>query len=506
MATTSRSRLGRIPGVSTLQQVLSQPVETVTRTARFERSGAGVDEIDPPEDLDEFWEQYKETAIVRANLNQFVSDVVSPGARVEVDEENNSAPNATRDYFMGGDNAPQDTPEGGFMEQCFVFAGERRQPFMPGLKSTILNRWVRGTDLNELLKADPEDAESPIHGFYKIRPETVHPQVYENTNILLDPDPNAEANEDVGFKETPRGEAAAYIQFADDSILGRRLGGFDDREEIRLSQNDVLKQVLDPDIGGDSATEQGVFGESIMQAIGTDVEEYNKIKRDRFHAIQRKAYGIWLFQFEKEAVELGNGQFEIVEWDDDSQNEFSDELDSLGPGDVLEADGPVDPTEFPSEVPDLNDELAHYVSDIVAPLPAPKYATAFGESIANHVSDRQENAYEQRIVEERQYQGRKWSWAFRKVADRHPDLDPTGLRVLLEPEQDTSPVKTLTKEETEKMLDIARAYNELAGPTAGPGTLVDDVTLLTELMQLPEDVGPEVEEALGQLGGEPEDE
>lgn len=482
------SRLGSIPGVSTLQATLRQPVETVVRAARLDISGSGVDEIDPPSDIDGYWTQYKKTAIARANLNQFVSDVVAPGVRIEAEDD------ATVDYFMGGEDAPSETPEGGFLQQCFVFAGERRQPFLPGLKSTILNRWVRGTDMNELLKADPGRVDSPITGFYKIRPETVYPQVYSNTNILIDPD-----DTDVdGVELTPRDEAAAYIQFDDQSILGRRLGGFE-KESVPLSQNDVLKQVLDPDIGGDDTNEQGVFGESIFAAISTDVEEYNAIKRSQYKAIQRKAYGIWLAQFSQEVLQLSDTERELVEWSDSSQSDFSSTLSDLGPGQVLEADGPIELKEFQSDVPDLAATLDHKVDDITSALPAPKYSVGFEKNINQFVTERQEKRYERIIDEEREYQSRKWGWAFRMVAERHPDLDPAGLRVLIEPEEEASPVKSMTLEETEKLYNLARAYNELAGPTAGPGTLIDDETLLTELMQLPEDAGPDLADAMTDL-------
>lgn len=470
-------------GWAALQQRLSQPVETITRTVQFGHSNTGVDELDPPSDLDEFWTQYKQTGIVRSNLNQFVSDVVAPGVRVDADSE------TTVDYFMGGDAAPADTPEGGFLSQCFVFAGERHQPFLPGLKSTILNRWVRGTNLTELLKSDPEDAESPITGFYQFRPEITYPRVYQNKNILLHPDPDYPGNEGIEVELTPREEVAAYSVFDDQSIIGRRIGGFD-KDRIYLSQNDVLKQVLDPDIGGDDADEQGVFGESVMAAISTDVTEYNATKRDRYKAVQRKAYGIWLAQFSKEVLEIDETQNEVVEWSEESQNDFSETLDDLGPGDVLEADGPVELKEFQSDVPELESTLDHYVDDITAPLPAPKYSVGFEQNINQFVTERQETRYDRFIDEERRYQERKWGWAFRMVAERHPNLDPSGLLVLLEPEQDDSPVLSLTLEETEKMLNIARAYDAFAGPTASPGTLVDDETLLTELMQLPEDVAP----------------
>lgn len=475
-------------GWDALQERLAQPVETVTRSARIDISSSGVDEIDPPEDIDEYWNQYQSTGIVRSNGNQFISDVVEPGVRVEADAD------ATAAYFMGGDGAPESTPEGGFLNNCFVYAGERHQPFLPGLKTTIANRWFRGTALTELLKADREDADSPITGFYHIRPETVYPQVEANKNILLPPDP---ADLPAGITEeevelTPRDEVAAYIQFDDQSILGQRLSGFD-RSAVPLSQRDVMKQVLDPDIGGDDVGEQGVFGTSILEAVSTDITEYKATKRDRYRAIQTKAYGIWLANFKKEALDLGDKQVELVEWTDDSQDDFMDVVADLGPGDVMEADGPVDLEQFDSDVPDLESTLDHYVDDITAPLPAPKYSVGFEQNINQFVTNQQEARYTQLINEERQYQGRKWTGVFRTVAERHPDLDPAGLRVTIEPEESDSPALSLSDDEVDRIGTFATAFDEVTG-TIPADTVVDLQAFLELIFDLPEDVFADVEE------------
>jgi len=83
-------------GWESLQERLSQSAEAVTRNARIDISGGDVDEIDPPEDIDQFADQAKETAIVRANLRQFVQDVWGPGYRLE-------GPDETLAYFLGED-------------------------------------------------------------------------------------------------------------------------------------------------------------------------------------------------------------------------------------------------------------------------------------------------------------------------------------------------------------------------------------------------------------------
>jgi len=451
MSPTSSS--GRLRGrVEALAERISQTVETVTRNSRIHIESGDVDDINPPEDIDEYHEYYREVGIVRANLNQFVQDVVKPGVRVEADDD------ATQAYFMGGDGAPDTAPDGGFLQNCAVIGGEKRQPFYPYLKVDIVQRWTKGTTINELLKKDgeEEDPQGPITGFKHVRPETVSARTYANTNILLDPEDTETAEED---EITKRGEAAAYVQFDDQSIIGQRRNGMDE-DEVYLSQNDVLKRTLDPDIGGDDSTEEGIFGTPILESVAADIEEYREIKRDRARAIKTKAYGVWKAQFNTEVTETPD-EVILQEWDEGEQDDWVDDVGDLGPGDIIGHDGSIELDQWEPSVPELEGPLEHYVADILAPLPAPKYATAFGESIANHVSDRQENSYQDTIDEERRAAERDWTQAFRAVAERHPDLDPSGLKLKLEPEEDESPIMSMDDDEVDRLSTYSEALERI---------------------------------------------
>jgi len=222
-----------------------------------------------------------------------------------------------------------------------------------------------------------------------------------------------------------------------------------------------------------------------MEAIAEDVAEYNEIKRDRARAIKTKAYGIWTAQFTPEVIDTAN-HTEIVEWDGDDIEETEQEIKNMGPGSVLTSDAGIDLKQYESDVPELDPTLKHYVNDILSALPAPKYAVGFGEEITQYVSERQENAYQDTIAEERQYQERSWTQAFKEVA-RRKGLPTDGLKLKIEPEEDDSPIMSLSTEEIEKIEAYASALSELAGPTGGASTLVDRDTLLTEVAQLPEE-------------------
>lgn len=479
----STNTSGRVRGrIEALASRLSQKVETVTRQSRIMIEGGDVDDINPPEDIDEYHELYRELGIIRANVNQFVRDVVKPGVRIEAEDD------LTEAYFMGGEDAPDFAPEGGFLENCAVIAGEKHQPFYPYLKVDIVQKYTKGTTLNELLKDEEtaEDADGKLTGFKHIRPETVSARTYANTNILLDPDAHEDPEVATTNDElTKRDEAAAYVQFDDQSIVGRRNGGMDE-DEIYLSQNDVLKRTLDPDIGGDDSDEGGVWGTSAIEACAEDAEEYRKMKRDRAEAVRKTAYGVWIAQFNTEVTDAGD-EVILQEWSEDEQDDWVNDVDGLEAGGIVGHDGSIDLGQWEPTVPDLDGPLEHYVADILAALPAPKYTTAFGESIANHVSDRQENSYQDSVIEERRDAERDWTQAFRAVADRHPELEADGLQVKIAPKESDNPVATLDDGEIERMEQFMKALNNGLGDVPVDAVL-DVQAFLQTTMDLPEEI------------------
>lgn len=480
MSTTTGIIRGRIEA---LQQRLSQSVETVSRRSRILIESSDVDDLSPPEDIDEYHDYYREVGIVRGNINQFVRDVVAPGVRIE------AADDMTEAYFTGefDGTTPDFAPPGGFLKNCAVIAGERNQPFYPYLKTSVVQKYTRGTVLHEYLKAPDQrtDPDFQIQGFTHIRPETVSARTLANTNILVSPDAADDPDITLDDNETtPRDEAAAYVQFDDRSIAGRRRDGFD-RDEIPLSQNDVLKQVIDSDIGGTNAVEEGVFGDSPLAAVAEDVEEYREIKRDLARAIKTKGYGVWSAQFNTEVTEAGN-EIILEEWDGDEQDDWVADVGDLGPGDIIGHDGSIELDQWEPTLPDLETELQHLADDILAALPAPKYLTAHGEQVTQHVTGEQAEGYRDLVEEERKAQERDWTQAFREVAERHPELDPAGLEVYIRPPESSNPVAELDDEQIQKMEQFMSALNNGLGDV--PIDLILDVEqFLQTTMDIPEE-------------------
>lgn len=481
-----------------LQAPFQQDVEPVERSTSVELHSGDVDEIDPPSDIDELhYNVYEQVGIVAANIDQYVQDVFEPGVRIEADTE------ATQEFF-----------EDEFLPQCGVVGGEKRQPFERFAPITETQRLTRGTALVNLI---PNDRETPIpdtevSGFYHIPPETTSVLTEEHKNILL-PATDDELPGHIDESEinrTRRGEIAAYAQFDDESILGRRRNGFDDSDTVYFSQHDIAKATYGVDIGGDGSDETGIWGRSILRPIKEEAEEYEQAKRDRATAIKTKAHGIWLAQFDAEVLDLPDGQAEIREWTDGSIDNVMTELESMGPGDVLEVEGPVELDQWEGTVPELDATLQQLVDDILAPLPAPKYAVGFETNINQFVTEQQETRYEQTVRQGRRYQEHFWTDVFRTVAESH-GYDTSGLRVRLEPKQDESPIMSLSDDQVERMQTWANAYKAIRGDV--PSDMAADMDVLRELiLQLPEDAAPagdesrvdeaEVEEMADQLGVE----
>lgn len=470
------SRLRR--AIDTLQDTIRQPVQTVTRNATLNTISTGVEDIDSPDNIPDYVDLYYDTGQIRTNLNLFRNDVVEPGIRVL------SPDDATEDYFMGGDNAPEGAPENGYLSECFVI-DEKRRPLTDALGISTIDRWRRGTVLLVNIYADPSDPDSIISGCTFVRPETMSARTYSYTNQLLLPDPDAPENQDVSFDTTVRGEVSAWVQFDENSILSR-LGrrNFTDRASVHLSQNDLHKLTLDQDVGGDQQ-EEGVFGESIIRSISDEATQLNAIKRDLEKAVKNASMGFFTLEANDYVIDAGDEKI-LVEWPDGDIDTIVNDLDSLEPGEVLSTDAKINLNREGGEVPDVSWILSKYTRDIIDPLPAPFYKHSDAVDLNRDIGKDQQQDYQDTISHERRVQSEFYESFLRQVARRHPELEAEGLSVVVEPEQDESPVLSLDSETMDKLSTFASAMSDVYGPGGAPAFVQDQV--LNELiLQLPEE-------------------
>jgi hypothetical protein len=262
-----------------------QEPETRSREGATSYHPGRIDEVPAPETLADEYRYYRETPFINAALRQFGADVVEPGARVDADSE------GTEEWFNDE-----------FLPQAGVVAGEPNQPFRQILFQAAIQHEAAGNILVEKVKANPREQNPTYTGFMNIRPESVELVTQPNRPILLDADASIE---DSDVPTTPRGEPAAYLQYHDDSILGRR-GRYTDRDVVALSTNDVIKVARNPVPGA-------IWGESVIHPVADLVRGLKQILRDNEQAIQTKAYGIWSVAFGREVLELPGGQNELIE-------------------------------------------------------------------------------------------------------------------------------------------------------------------------------------------------
>jgi hypothetical protein len=230
-----------------------------------------------------------------------------------------------------------------------------------------------------------------------------------------------------------------------------------------------------------------VRGSSVIEPVADRADALEKKLKDAESAIASKAHGLWFAGAEPLIISGPDGD-EVREPDEDVTKGLPDAITKAGPGDVITHDAQVALDRHAGEVADLEDYLRHDVNTILAAMPAPKFVIgAFDEGINRRVTQEQAPRYMQRVSQRKRRIEGLLSPVFATIAEQR-GYDPAGVEMSLEPEEEDSPVRSLTLEETEKMANVATAIATVSG-TRDPATLVDEGSLLSEVLQLPEDAG-----------------
>lgn len=439
------------------QQRFTQEVETRSRRPSLFTKSIDIDEVDLAANLAEHYELFENTPLIHSSIRSFSSDVVSPGYRLEGDDQQ-------VEYLEE------------WAEQAAIVGGAKHNDLQPFLKQVVNQRWGRGGAMIEHVKDDPRDDDYDITGVHFVKPETVKAQTQEDKNILLEPD-----GEHDDAPTTERGETAAFVQYHDDAVLGPF-----DRDDIALSQNDVTRSLLNPDI-------DSLWGTPVTATIAEDVRGFKRILRANEQAIKSKAWGIWSIAFGRDVLEYeddGRSVTEIIEWDEGDQDEFIDNrIENLDPGEIVGHDGEIEFEKFEGEVPDIIDHLEFYISNITTALPTPLYMVGFESDINQFVTERQDERYQSLVDEERQAIERDLTPLLEDVLKRNQGIEDPDIQLKIEPAEDESPIRSLSIEDIEKIERWMNAVNEGTG-NADPSTLVSDETLRGLILQLPEDSAP----------------
>jgi len=311
----------------------------------------------PKDDLQKYWRQYEHTGIVRKAINTYINDIIEPGYQVSCDDEE------------------LERRLNSWLEEAAIVNGEQDKDFLFLLEDFLRQREVRGTGMVEVV---PKKSDvNGIWGFRLINIETVHALEDDDTGVLIRPN-ETERQEAV---QTRRGEAAAYIQYDDTAFAGPF-----DRDDVPLSQNDVVKMVLDGDA-------YDIFGTSRLESVSRDIEIRRKILEDNQEAIAAKGHPHWIFKMGEPNPNEENPRRGV--WPDDKiqdlRDEHKDENFSAGQKDFLPGDVDVDVVH--GETADIKDTLMHHNEEILSAMPVPKFMIGHADSVNRDITTEQNKNY-----------------------------------------------------------------------------------------------------------------
>lgn len=399
------------------------------------------------QDLEQYWEIYKNFPLVRRSIGHFADDVVEPGYRIDTDNE------ALADELES------------WLQDAGMVSGEQNHGFDEILRSAVVQREVRGTSITVVVY----NKNGGIWGFQNINVSTLSAYTYESKSVLIRPDEDP-SHEDVPAI-TKRDEAAAYVQFDDDAIGGP----FGDTEEVPFSQNDIVKVTRDADT-------DDIFGTSSIQPIHAEVKGLRQILRDNEEAIATKGYPQWFFKLGEPQGEPGSPRAGV--WPDAKIQEYRDshkkENYTAGQKDFVPGD--VDVEKFDSDVAEIEELIDRYVDMIMAGLPVPKFMIGFANQINRDITGDQREQYQKQIQRTR----RELEQAFEPILRRKADewgYETDDVDLTIQPERDESPLKDdeFDANEFNKMMDGIIKVQEQAG-----GQIMTADEIRTQILSLPE--------------------
>jgi len=284
-------------GLDTLRAALSRDGEASPQ-ARDSRDDAwgttlNVDRQTPERgSIEEWTQEYEENVLIKKPTQTWASDVLEPGYRATVGDEDGDVPVVPESYPYD-DYAGLDLDDAleKWLSKAGIVDGEFNRDFEAVLDKYEKDKLARrGTAMVEIAYDDASEKDY-ILGLRPIKVETVTAYTREGKSILLRPDDNAE---DVSFEEaetgdsrdtlpkTKAGETACYVQY--DDIFGTR-----ESDEVRLAQSDVVKDARDADTGE-------VFGLPDTASVYDRANSIRQQYKDLDQALKAVAYSHFVAQ------------------------------------------------------------------------------------------------------------------------------------------------------------------------------------------------------------------
>lgn len=369
-------------------------------TGEFERSKPDAGEIE------DYIEDYRECPIVSTPIDNYASDVVSPGIRIETTNS----------------DLEEDLID--FASTAAIRAGEFDHDFADLLEEQVRDAILRGTGIAEIAYADRSQAEE-IKGVRLLRAETITPYTRPGQAILLRPDDNPTVRSERGDEReaptTAADKTACYVQF-DDVFASYR-----DRDEIAFAQDDVVKVVNNPETGA-------IFGRSDVESIHSRVRGLLQKLEDVDTAIAAKAYAFWL-------IKIGTDESSSEE-DIAQAKKFmkEQEPENYGPGKKQAVPHTVGLETFSGEVPEVWESMEFDVEFILLNLKTPKYRSGFADNVNRDLAIRQQEDYMGEVRAMRRKLEAAWKPVFKRVAEQKGHDDPQ-FEILIEEQRDANPLR-----------------------------------------------------------------
>lgn len=411
-------------------------------------------------EVEDYVADYDQCPLVSIPLDDFASDVMEPGIRIELPDEDNS------------DSELDDDLED-WLSEAAIIGGEFGGDTATLMESQVRDNRLRGTGMTEVVY-DNAEQKNAIAGFLNFQSETVAAYTRPGKSILLQPD-----DTDIEIDQhnrsipatTPAGDAAAYIQY--DDFLGAEKG------EVPLSTEDVVKIVNNPDTGA-------IMGRSDVAPVHGRVRGLMQKLADVDEAIASKAYAFWLFKMGSEDDPM----------DQDKAADFmsAHSEDEWEPGNKQAVSGDVSIETISGEVPEVWESFNFDVEYILSALPTPKYRTGFADDTNRDIAKRKQEDYEEAVSNERRKLEAAWQSVIQRKADELADGEEAPeVKLVIEPEEDESPLANPNFDagEFKSVMDGIKA--------AAPGGAVEQVitpeALVETFLKLdPDEVMPDTEE------------
>lgn len=411
-------------------------------------------------EITDYVADYKQCPLVSIPLDNFASDVMEPGIRIELPDEDDSSSSLDDDL--------ED-----WLSEAAINGGEFGGDTATLMEAQVRDNRLRGDGMTEIVYDDAESKEV-ISGFLNFQSETVTTYTRPGKSILLQPDDTEiviEQHTRTVPATTPAGDAAAYVQY--DDILGSERG------EVPLAVDDVIKISNNPDTGD-------VKGQSDVEPVHPRVRGLMQKLTDVDEAIAAKAYAFWLFKMGSEDDPM----------DQDKAQDFMDahSEDEWEPGRKQAVSGDVSIETISGEVPEVWESFQFDVEYILSALPTPKYRTGFSDNTNRDIAQRKQEDYDDVVSNERRKLEAAWQPVIQRKADELADGEeaPT-VKLVIEPEQDESPLANPNFDASE----FSATMDGLK--QAAPGGAVEQVispeAIVETFLKLdPDEVMPDTEE------------